>query len=218
MKTQHRLLAILLLALTPAVTSHARGISWTSGVGDNFLQSDGTSLMDSSFTFELGGFTSGFTPTQANFSLWASNWVIFDLANTVNGQWNPTPGISNYAGSATAVTAGGSNITSSSTGGAFTVGQQAYLWTYNTKSIGGTTQWSLITNTTWLYPTPDPQNPNPLEWTLSDVGNTAVAGATSTDTNTFVSTLQAQPVPEPGSALLIAVAGVMIRLRRRCRR
>ena len=206
----------LLLSLLPLSSSHARGISWSSGVGDNFLMSDGVTALDGSFQFELGGFTTGFTPTLANLSLWQTNWVVFDTA--VNGDgWNPTIGISNYSSTALAVAAGGSNITSDQTGQTFTVGQQAYIWTYNTKTIGTGAEWSLIKNATWTYPAADPLNPNDLQWTLSDVGNTAVAGATSTDVN-FVSTLQTQAVPEPGSALLIAVAGVVIRLRRRHRR
>lgn len=208
------LVAALALSLLPFASSQARGISWSSGVGDNFLMADGITAMDASFQFELGSFTTGFTPTLANLSLWQSNWVVFDNAVNNDG-WNPTPGISNYASAATAVTAGGSNITSDQTGNAFTIGQQAYIWTFNTKTLNPGAEWSLIRNNAWTYPTPDPLNPNAVEWTLSDTGNTAIAGATSTDTNTFVSTLQAQAVPEPGSALLIAVAGVLIRLRRR---
>jgi hypothetical protein len=214
MKKYLTLLAVLLLSLAPSATTHARGISWSSGVGDNFLMADGVTLMDSTFTFELGGFLTGFTPDQSNFSLWQSNWVVFDSAVNNDG-WNPDFGISNYASTANAIAAGGSNITSSDTGNPFTVGQQAYIWTYNSKTTGPTTQWSLIKNSAWTYPVADPLNPNPVEWTLADAGNTAIAGATSTDGGTFVSTLQTQAVPEPGSALLIMVAGVMIRLRRR---
>lgn len=207
-------LAALLVALAPVVTSHARGISWSSGVGDNFLKADGVTNMDGTFTFELGGFLSSFTPTLANLSLWQTNWVVFDSVVDGNG-WNPALPFSNYSNSVTAVAGSGSNITSSDTGQTFTIGQQAYIWTFNSKSLDVGSEWSLIKNTVWTYPTADPFNPNDLQWTLSDVGNTAVAGATSTDGNTFVSTLQTQAVPEPGSALLIAVAGVVIRLRRR---
>lgn len=208
------LFAAIALSLLPFASSHARGISWSSGVGDSFLMADGITAMDASFQFELGSFANGFTPTLANLSLWQTNWVVFDTA--VNGDgWNPAPFVSNYASAATAVTAGGSNITSDQTGNAFTVGQQAYIWTFNTKTINPGAEWSLIVNNAWTYPTPDALNPIPVEWTLSDTGNTAIAGATTTDTNTFVSTLQTQAVPEPGSALLIAVAGVLIRLRRR---
>ena len=214
MKKYLTLLAVLLLSLAPSATTHARGRSWSSGDGDNFLMANGVTLMDSTFTFELGGFLSGFTPTVANLSLWESNWVVFDSA-VYNDGWNPDLGISNYASTANAIAAGGSNITSSDTGNPFTVGQRAYIWTYNSKTISPTAEWSLITNTTWTYPVADPLNPNPLEWTLADAGNMAIAGATSTDGGTFVSTLQTQAVPEPGSALLILVAGVMIRLRRR---
>lgn len=198
--------------MTPSLTTHARVISWSSGVGDNFLQADGVTPMDGSFTFELGGFSSGFTPTLANLSLWQTNWVVFDTAADNNG-WNPGAGY--YSGTATAVAGVGSNITSSNTGQTFAIGQQAYIWTFNSKSVDVGSEWSLIKNTAWTYPVADPFNPNDLQWTLSDVGNAAIAGGTSTDGNTFISTLQTQAVPEPGSALLVAVAGVMIRLRRR---
>ncbi|MBX7211275.1 MAG: PEP-CTERM sorting domain-containing protein [Verrucomicrobiaceae bacterium] len=204
-------LAALLLAWLPQ--AHARNINWSSGVGDIFLQADGVTAMDSSFGFELGGFTTGFTPTQANFSLWQSNWIVFDTANTGTAEWSP--GVGYYSSTGMTVAAAGSTVTSSITGATFTIGQQAYLWAFNTKTIGASTQWAMIANTAWTYPASDPFNPNDLLWDLQDPANTAVAGATSVDTVNFVATLQAQPVPEPGSALLVALAGVLIRLRRR---
>ena len=196
---------------TQSPPAHARGISLSSGVGDNFLMADGgVTPMDDTFTFELGGFLTGFTPDQSNFSLWESNWVVFDSAVYLDG-WNPDFGISNYASTANAIAVVGNSslITSSDTTNQFTVGQRAYIWTYNSKTISPTAQWSLITNTAWNYPVARSADPNPLEWTLADAGNMAIAGATSTDGGTFVSTLQTQAVPEPGSALLILVAGVM---------
>ncbi len=212
--TKLKFAALLLLSLTLTITSHSRSISWNSGVGDNFLTADGITALDGSFSFELGGFTSGFDPTVQPLSLWQTNWVVFDTAVDGSG-WNPTPGISNYSGAAFAQAAGGSNITSSDTGLGFTVGQQAYIWTFNSKSLTSGTEWSLIRNAVWTYPAADPFNPNAVEWNLSDPGTTAVVGATSTDGGTFVSTLQTQAVPEPGSALLIAAAGILFRLRRR---
>ena len=208
------LLAATLVSLMSGGMLHARAINWYSGIGDNFLQADGVSLMDGTFSFELGGFTSGFTPTLANLSLWQSNWVIFDSATTANNGWNPTPGISNYGDQASTVAAGGGLVTSSDTGNTFTIGQQAYLWTFNSKSLNSGSEWSLISTASWTFPTAD-SLALPLDWQISDGGMSAVAGSVSTDGGTFVTTLQAQAVPEPGSALLIAVAGVLIRLRRR---
>ena len=217
MKTMNKpltLLTVLLLSLTSSLTVHARGINWASGIGDNFLTADGTTPMDGSFSFQLGGFTTGFDPASQPLSLWQSNWVVFDSAVSGDG-WNPTVGISNYGSLASTVSAGGSLVTSSDTGNTFTIGQQAYIWTYNSKSLASGSEWSLITNAAWTFPAADALA-LPLDWYLSDPGTSAVGvGATSTDGGTFVSTLQTQAVPEPGSALLIAVAGVLIRLRRR---
>jgi hypothetical protein len=214
MKKYLTLLAVLLLSLAPSATTQARGISWFSAVGDIFLMADGTTKMDSTMTFELGGFSSGFTPSLANLSLWQSNWIVFDIAVDGDG-WNPDPDFSNYGGLGTAVAAASGFITSSDTGATFGIGQQAYVWTYNSKTISPTSEWALITNAAWTYPVASTSIPDPLEWGLGHDGTTALVGGTSTDGGTFVSTLQTQAVPEPGSALLILVAGVMIRLRRR---
>lgn len=208
------LVASLLMAIALPRASNATGISWSSAPLDNLLQADGITTMDGTFEFELGGFTSGFTPTAGNLSLWESNWIVFDTATVANGGWSPTPPFPNYTSSATANAAAPGFITSSETGQTFTIGQQAYMWTFNTQTIGSGAEWSLITNTAWLYPANNPFSFG-LDWVLGDPANTAVVGATSFDGGTFISTLQTQAVPEPGSALLVAVAGVLIRLRRR---
>ena len=201
-----------------AVVSPLQGtiIEWSSGVGDEFFESDGVTLLDETFQFELGGFQSGFTPTLANLSLWESNWVSFDLANFANNSWNPTPGISSYTESGSLVAAGPGLVSSPETGGTFSIGQQAYLWTYNTKAISNTTEWALLVNPTWTYPAAsDPSGPPAVQfWSLGDAGNTAVAGEVTPDLNNF-STLQTQAVPEPGSALMILIAGVVFRFRRK---
>lgn len=232
MNTLPKLIACLALLLLMATPGQARTVAWFSGIGDNFLKDDGVTPLDvpdtanpnsdPNFRFELGGFASGFTPTLANLSLWESNWVAFDSAfyddGLNNGGWNPTPGISNYTSSASTVAAGAGLVTSSDTGNTFSVGQQAYLWTFNSKTISPTTEWALITNSAWLFPASDPLNPNALEWTLGDAGNAAVVGEVSNSGSPdFISTLQTQTVPEPGSALLIAMAGILLRLRRRLR-
>ena len=214
MNKTRTLIIALLLSLLSNATVQARAINWYSGIGDNFLTADGVTLMDSTFSFELGGFGSGFTPDQTNFSLWQTNWVVFDSATTANGGWNPTPGISNYGDQASTISAGGLLVNSSDTGNTFTIGQQAYIWTFNSKSLNSGSEWSLISSPSWTFPAADSLS-LPLDWQISDPGIAAVAGATSFDGGTFVSTLQTQAVPEPGSALLIAVAGVLIRLRRR---
>ena len=206
------------IACLLAMASPLRGtmIEWSSGVGDEFYESDSLTLLDQSFQFELGGFQSGFTPTSANLSLWESNWVSFDLANFGNNGWNPTPGVSSYTDSGTLVTAGPGLVSSAETGGTFSIGQQAYLWTYNTKAITGTTEWALLVNPTWSFPVAsDPSGPPAVQfWSLGDAGNTAVVGEVTPDLNNF-STLQTQAVPEPGSALMILVAGVVFRFRRK---
>lgn len=221
MNSKLKLLACTLALLLPALPGQARTVAWYSAIGDTFLQSDGLTALDSTYQFELGGFTSGFDPLLNDMSLWASNWVVFDTATDASGEWNSIPGISNYSSSGSTISAGGANLTSSVTGNAFTVGQRAYVWAFNSKTIAPTSEWALVTNTAWTFPTADALA-LPLDWTLTDAANTTVYGDLThapPDVNGDVaSTLQLQAVPEPSSALLIAVAGVLLRLRRRAGR
>lgn len=230
MNTILKLIAFAAVLLLNATPGQARTVAWYSGFGDYFLKADGVTPLDvpdtanpdsdPNFRFQLGGFVSGFTPTLANMSLWESNWIIFDRAfyddGTNNGGWNPSAGY--YGSTAWTIAAGAGLVTSSDTGATFSIGQQAYLWAFNTKSISPTTEWALITNTSWLFPAADSLS-LPLEWTLADAGNSAIVGSVSNSGSPdFISTLQTQTVPEPGSSLLIAMAGVLLRLRRKLRR
>ncbi len=232
MKTKLHLLILAVLALLfgAATTSNARTVAWYSAIGDDFLHTNSTAW-DSTLNFELGSFAVGFTPTAANVSLWQSNWLTFDTATDANAGWNSTPGIQNFTGTAQTLAGTSGRVYSSTdpvgnnttTNQFFPDGhaseQQAYIWAYNSKSFSPTTEWALIGNTAWAFPTTDPSNPVSIDFALGDSGNSAILGSLSqvpVGPDTF-STLQTVVVPEPGSALLIAVAGILLRLRRSSR-
>lgn len=228
MKTKLHLAALAALLLLPRSGS-ARTVSWYSAIGDSFLTAN-ASAWDSTLSFSLGAFSSGFTPTATNMSLWQSNWMTFDTATTANGGWSSTPPFPNFSSFDETISAGSNLVRADDDpAGAGTTNlfgingspldQPVYIWAYNSQAFSPTNEWALITNGNWGFPSSDLGNPNSVDFALSDPGTTAVFGnfqqqAAGPDT---VSTLQTQVVPEPGTALLIAVAGILLRLKRRYR-
>jgi len=84
-----KLLTFLFAFLT--VSGSARTISWRSGIGDDLLNRSGLSL-DDSFTFELGAFGAGFTPSATNYGDWSSRWHAFGQATfepLLGNGWEP---------------------------------------------------------------------------------------------------------------------------------
>ncbi len=228
MKTQLKLAALAVLLLLPGGSS-ARTVAWYSAVGDSFLTA-GSADWDASLSFSLGAFSSGFTPTDANMSLWQSNWMTFDTATFANGGWSSTPPFPNFTSSDETISAGVNLVRANGDpAGAGTTNlfgidgspldQPVFIWAYNSQAFNPANEWALITNASWGFPASDLGNPNSVDFALSDPGTTAVFGnfnqqTVGPDVN---STLQTQVVPEPGTALLIAVAGILLRLKRRYR-
>lgn len=218
------LLAGLLLMAVPA---HAASVSVTSGVGDTLVNSAGLNL-DASFTFQIGSFVSGFTPDVLNVSLWEANWKPFAQATApaVNG-WNTT---ARYFSSGAEFQVGG---TSSAGLGpvTFSQGEQLYLWVFDTRAISATAEWALVTNNStdgnaadnWVLPNPSDLTAGVGDFLLGSASVSVVGGANNnygggTITNPLGS-FQLQtaliPVPEPGAAMLLAITGVLVTLKRR---
>lgn len=233
---KNRLSALLsaALLLAGALPVQARTVSWSSAVFDELYNSQGAYL-DSTFSFEIGMFINGFNPTAGNTSDWSANWIVFDrafydtnLGDPTEAGWNV--GTRYFAGSAVHQTNGTSNSPDATPGGVFPQNAQAYLWVYNSKDITFTSEWALVTDLSpvgntgdsWLYPNPADQISPTLTWSLADA-DTAIFGAVGSGSSTGAGNVSSQPsnyslqtyqVPEPGSVMLVASAGLLLMLRR----
>lgn len=223
MKTRvlHLLFAALLLA-SPAVKGS--GVGWGNAPFDSLSLYDSTgALLDDTYIFELGTFGS-FVPLISNLDQWQANWKLLDLAQAPDSSgWNSAAQY--FTSSFTFETDGtvqglaGSSI--------FTTGEQAYLW------VRSGDEWALVTDNVagvgpdniWQLPNPADSLGQPLTWNLNSattaiiggVNGTQGAGEYSVDPGASMR-LQTHVVPEPGSAFLILLAGLLARLRRSVRR
>jgi hypothetical protein len=226
--------ALGLASLLPTAAS-ASTIFWGSlGTNDTLVDSAGN-VLDSSYRFEIGTFVSGFEPDKEHFSTWEANWNIFDAAIAGDGWLDPDVEVSRSVDH----TASGNSTSSYASGppgqpGApvFTQGERVYLWVFNTKTLGPTTEWALAYDRTdpgapantwnpWVVPDPSLQSGESADFQFRDldvpvwggVNNVDGPGERSVAPPTF--TLQTQVIPEPGSLLLGSLAGLMMIFRRR---
>ena len=221
MKSHSVLKLILSLALVGMCTpARSSTISWGSDFSSfpipELLTSGGTPL-DATYSFEIGSFGS-FTPTLSNISDWQANWKVFDRsydptpADSGDGDpfgWNP--GMF-FVGVETLNASGGSDSPDANPTDVFGVGEVAYLWAYNSKSIVPGSEWALVMDsnnspTSWQFAAPtDPDS----AWSLA-TADTAIIGSVNPSS---VLALQTAPVPEPGSAFLLFVAAATHLIRR----
>lgn len=169
---------------------HAQTIEWGSEFGTVFETSEGSTL-DNTFLFQLGAFDSPFTPTADNADDWLGNWRIFDTGN-----YNPSLGI--VTSSASMNTNGGSESPTGNASFDFQ-GLQGYVWIRNEDLPGPTTEWFIVSDPSWSFPTAVTDCCNiapPLQWAIEgDVITVAV--------------------PEPSGALLAMLAAATGLIRRR---
>lgn len=221
---------ILTFALLCGVTTQAtaRSIDWGGAVGDSLFDSGGN-ILDSTYIFEMGSFGSSFIPSELNMDLWLSNWKVFDRAIEGNG-WNSTDQF--IASSANLLLNGTSSESPPLPSNFFAQGEQGYIWAYKAnQTYAAGLEWALITNNSldgnsandWLFPAHSDQTGLPLQWRLSTAstpifgGLNDLSGAGDYSSTPALFDLQTATtvVPEPGSALLVAVCGFLIQLRRR---
>jgi hypothetical protein len=169
----------------------------------------------------VGTFANGFTPTDANATSWSSNWVSFGTDNTDTSFPYTWGGIG-------------------SVNDASTNSFQGYIWGYNNQGLMGLTggEALLVTSTSWVTPTFGSNTPSP-DWAISNSTTTVfgrvdrnidaagsvdqgagiisspVADSTASTFEVQSATWNVAPVPEPGSALLLASLGLLARVRRR---
>jgi hypothetical protein len=233
MKKTSSLPRLLCLAVVLAWTHGAQAstVYWNSSFGDNLFDSSGNAL-DATYSFEVGTFTGGFTPTYQNVDQWQANWHVLDRAYDpdANG-WNPEPiPVGQYfLGGFDFNLDGSSNSPDASPADIFTMGDTVYLWAYNSKSIVPGSEWALVTDGSpvgdqtddWVIP--NTADSNSYYWQLTDANSTIIGGANDVQgPGTYSTTpgafsLQTAVVPEPGSAFLL-LAAAAAHLTRRARR
>lgn len=217
-------LCVALLAIaTPGIASDTNRLQWGSLEESTIVDSYGNSLPADKFTFDLGAFVGGFTPDDSNVSQWATNWRVFDRAKYV---FNDLTGMAEFASEYTMY----NNTFFNSHNGYEDVGfsRDAYIWVYNQQTAEPGSEWFLARATTWIFPTLSEvccDNNLSIQWSmgdLEDAGVTPIWGSqfdqegsgvrsgfnSGADLQTFTF------IPEPSSALLVAIAGIMGALRR----
>lgn len=226
MKTLLCILAVSAVLLQPALST---SISWFDAEGDAIVNPAGASL-DSSFIFELGTFGS-FVPTASNIDQWESNWKVFDRAQAGDG-WNSVTGY--FTSSAQLNETGTPGLGQSGfSAETFQSGEVAYLWVYNALDLVQTSHWALVRDSTnngllspsWVMPTADDNSFDSTDWDLIEADlavlgmvNGVMGGGDYTPISNpggGVAWLQLAAVPEPGSCVLVALAGLLAVRRRR---
>jgi hypothetical protein len=244
MKLKHTLLTLCLALCAAGSAEASLTIDWGSDPFGTFLESDGTSLFNTNYFAELGSFAPGFSPTAANITSWSSNWVSAQQLNVNTGTGNGinlsssyitgTVGLSdtNVSSSTGNLFAGGTQMYMWVYEGSKTYGP-GMEWAVVTNP-----SWTVTA------PTANPLNTG-YRMTdagtvaifggvngVSGAGDHATAnlpaqayvgtgdfdGFTDETPNTFeiqTHTVNASPVPEPGSAMLVGAVGVLGLLRRR---
>jgi hypothetical protein len=208
----------------------ASTISWGSDT-ESLLFTSGGSLLDSSYTFEVGTF-GDFIPTSTNTDQWFDNWKRFDRATTANGSWNPGAGwvsanVTVLDGTDPLVT---TDIVSSSafadTSKTWLVGEKAYIFVYNNATITPTTEWALVTDPSWTLPGSSTHSSITVDWTVNLAGQPILGGNENVGfvgtrtvnpgfSNLQTSTVNPAAVPEPSSVLLVGAVGLLGLLGRR---
>ena len=172
-----------LAALAPA--GRAQTINWGSEAFSTLLGSNGSAIPQTGYTFELGTFATGFTPTDANILDWQSNWTSVDTAaySEENGY---------FTAELTLTTAD-----------AALVGRPAYFWIHN-DFASAAQEWMLVRDTNWVFPEINAGccgNSLPAEWSASQVdaevtplwgANTTTSGSGAATVDTVTPTLQAE--------------------------
>lgn len=230
MKMPSYLTRFLCLALALAWNQGAQAstVFWGSNFNDNLFDSSGNAL-DATYSFEIGTFTGGFTPTYQNVDQWQANWHVIDRAfDPDSNGWNSTEQF--FVGTVGFNTDGTSDSPDANPGDVFAQGDTVYLWAYNSKTIVPSSEWALVTDGTivgnsgdpWIIPDPADTSGSYV-WNLSDASLAIVGGANGVQgpgaysTTPGVFSLQTAVVPEPGSAFLL-LAAAAAHLTRRARR
>ena len=234
---------LILISSQVAVFSQQHQINWgSSAVTEKIITSDGSPITLAEFTIELGGFASGFSPSESNVEQWVANWRVFDAvtagdtdASGPNGTTadgfviGSGPTDARFVGTGFLQADGTSSSEDANGIDTFGPSQQAYVFIRNGDETGSDAEWLLYTSQSgdandWVYPSVIGGQPDtPDSWFLADA-DTAVWGAIngtieggglhSDPSNDFV-LRTATFVPEPSSALLLFLGALPFLRRRR---
>ena len=206
---------IVCCGLVACFALRANTINWGNALFDDNYDSTGSEFDGSTFTFEMGVFSDGFTPTALNTDQWSSEWVALDSTSYDDAtEW--------FTGSYT-IGAGDSPLE----------GRQAFIWVRNNSLGDGSSEWLLITDYTgvdaWTLPGyTDPGGSSPpgtFDWRVSTAetavwgGLDGVAGSgifTGAPGSYAFQTFTFGPaVPEPSAAVLMGIGALGLLRRRR---
>lgn len=223
--------ALILAVLWMAVCgiSNAQTLNWGSAVFTDLIDSEGNTLPEGVYTFEIGVFANSFVPEESNVNQWLANWRVFDSA-AYNGYSGPGDPIYGYFTGTEQI---GDGVTNETTTYSF-AGMSAYLWIRKGDQAEEGSEWFLGRATNWTFPATGGgccENDPPIEWSVSDLvtnGDTPLwgnhGGIEGSGEHTFTGTYGGTGpyvvqtytfIPEPSSLLLAALsAGLMFRRRR----
>ena len=200
---------IAILSLLFSGQAGANKILWGNSItADSNFQSNGTSNLDTGFTFALGTFGAAFTPDSTNVDMWASNWSQLDTA-----VYNP---IFDYFTRET-------NLTKNDN-----FNETTYIWIYDTLNTNVNREWLLVTGkpaAPWTVPAfPGNQTNFPTEFYITGENINVIFGRydpvnfpgvvpPEQGLGTFTGTpatyiLQTGSIPEPSTTVLLA-AGLL---------
>jgi len=178
--------------------------------------SDGTPVSDG-FVFELGSFSSGFSPTSENLEDWREHFLTSGLEENriewenLNNSTFPTFGEKL-----------GSSIFRS--GGELEAGDQVFLWGYNSQTYRFDSEWLLLTNPAWQLSAPTAVGDDPASTIVmyaTDPGTSMIFGKNfnlAGNEDLMNRAWQTEAVPEPSTyALLFGLAAIGFIIRKRIR-
>jgi hypothetical protein len=212
-------LAAAFLALNLNTSQGVNVFLDTNSAAPNDLLNSSGLVIDSAYSFSLGAFETGFTPTLSNMDQWQNNWRPLEVASQGAG-WDSNTQLISDTGVITAANTSQFDPTNT-----------AYLWVYNTQDYASGSEWALLYDNDipsnqadpWTFP--NINSPSDVQLFVQDLDASIVGGANnvfvgerSFSPNTFTiqtSSVQVAPIPEPGSCLLVGLAGLALRLRRR---
>ncbi|GHC42177.1 PEP-CTERM sorting domain-containing protein [Roseibacillus persicicus] len=237
MKTRYIALLFVAPILTKATRAQQLQIDWgTSVVNEKIITSNGSGVSLDEFSIELGGFASGFVPTEANVDDWVSNWRVFDAVTA--GDTDSSDNFSSVGIGSTESRFVGTDYlqadqtsASEDSNGLDTFGpsESAYIFIRNSDAPGVNSEWSLYTRSSdaaWEFPSVSGGQPaTPLSWFVAQadtavwggINGSIVGGGEFTDGSSDFIIRTHTFVPEPGVAILslLGLAGLLRRRRAR---
>ncbi len=145
----------LVIQVILAVCAYAGGVNWSNSSFSTNLSSTGAAL-DATYTFELGAFLPGFTPTCANTAAWKTNWraAQFSAYNPVTASFSNSYEVT-------------SNVSP------FATSQLGYIWGHNASDTNG--EWFLVSAPTWRWPAVGGIQ-QPEEWSVNNASTIILGG------------------------------------------